>query len=92
MFRWINKQGVEFKKEYTLQRMHRFFYHYIEKDHILKINVDPGLKHEEILFNPDCQWEEPYQCEDVSADKLSLIRSNVSKALKFMKIAHKIRK
>lgn len=29
-FRWLNQQGVESDDGFVLQRMHRFYYHYVE--------------------------------------------------------------
>ena len=41
MFTWLNKQGVKSDEGYILQRMHRFYYHYIEGDRHMQVNIEP---------------------------------------------------
>ncbi len=91
MFRWIDKQGVvETEKGFCFQRMHRFYFHYIESEYILKINVEPGLNISKFWIDEPSRWELPHEQEDISLMKLKKIRSNVSKALDFMNIKHQL--
>jgi len=92
MFEWLNKQGVKAEAGYVLQRMHRFYYHYVEDDHVLKIDVDSGLKGEDIILESSPHWEPPYEDESISSDKLTEIEKRVCEALKFMGIRYKIQK
>lgn len=93
MTKWINKQGVQLPSGDVLQRAHRFYYHYIENDHVMKIYVEP-LRNpddgyfEEISFGQDMKWEAPYESEKISSIKLEAIKKNVSSALDFMGIKH----
>jgi hypothetical protein len=43
-FNWLNKQGVKSSTGYVLQSMHRFYYHYIEGDHVMEVNVERGIE------------------------------------------------
>lgn len=84
MFKWLNKQGVESTSGFTLQRMDRYFYHYIEEGRVLKIDVEPGLHHEEIGLST--VEEMP-----ISGSERARIRANISAALKFMGTAYEFR-
>ena len=89
MFRWLNKQGVESTDGFVLQRMDRYFYHYIEDDRVLKVIVEPGLLYEEIHVLSLQHWQPPFG-EDMIADAdQKRIRANISTALDFMDTAHK---
>lgn len=93
MFTWLNKQGAESSSGYILQREHRFYYHYKEKDHIMKIYVEPlrnpeNEYFEEISVKNDIKWEPPFENESISTEKLKAIQDNISAALQFMDIKH----
>lgn len=93
MFTWLNKQGVKSSDGFILQSVHRFYYHYIEDDHIMQIDVEPGrfksgLYHERIFLNSKNRWLPPYEAESVTEQKLAEIKKNISDALDFMQISH----
>lgn len=88
--RWINKQVVESDEGFVFQGMHRFFYHYIENDHVLKIEVEPSLRGEDIYFESCPKWESPFTREAISREKADVIRYRVDSALKFMGGKYKI--
>lgn len=92
MIRWLNKQGVSSSEGFILQRMHRFYYHYIENDHVMKINVEP-LRHddqyyENIYANSLEHWLPPHDEEIISSEKKMSIKKNIEAALEFMKIEY----
>lgn len=84
IMKWINKQGVESDEGFVFQRMHRFLYHYIECDHILKIDVEQDIKKKDVYFESHPKWEPPFTREAISQEKADVIRCRVEKALKFM--------
>jgi hypothetical protein len=88
MFTWLNKQGVKSPKGFALQSMHRFYYHYIEDDHVMRVNVEPGINHEKVYWGGTQKWEPPHDGEAISHDKLAEIQRNISDALTFMGIPH----
>jgi len=88
--KWINKQGVESDEGFVFQGMHRFCYHYVENDHVLKIEVEPSLRGEDIYFESRPKWEPPFTREAISREKTDVIRCRVEKALKFMGWKYKI--
>jgi len=92
MFEWLNKQGVKAHAGYVLQRMHRFYYHYVEDDHVLKVDVDSGLKGEDIILESAPHWESPYEDESIPSDKLPEIEKRICEALEFMGIRYTIKK
>lgn len=93
MFMWLNKQGVKSDDGFILQSEHRYYYHYIENNHVIKIYVEPlrdseGGYFEEICIKNDIKWESPHEAEAISSEKLKDIRDNISTALQFMDIKH----
>lgn len=92
MLEWMNKQGVKSGSTYALQRMHRFYYHYIEGDHVLKVDVEPTFNGEDIFLKSTLAWEPPNEGEPIPADKLIEIEIRIGEALKFMGIRHKIQR
>jgi len=88
MFTWLNKQGVASDDQYTLQRMHRFFYHYQEGDYVLQVNVEPSSDCEEIFFSQHPQWNPPHHLVPIEQKKLKQIQQNIDAALSFMGIPH----
>jgi hypothetical protein len=89
MFVWLNKQGVKSESGFILQRMTRYSYHYTEGNYILKINVEPGVKHEELSFGARVSWGKPFQHDLISDSDVGMIRQRVREALKFMGIRFK---
>jgi hypothetical protein len=87
-FNWLNKQGVESSSGYMVQRMHRFYYHYIEGDHTMVVNVEPGLEYEEVIWDRNGRWQPPHQSEEIPQERLTEIQKNISTALSFMKTPH----
>ena len=87
-FTWLNKQGVKSSTGYVLQSMHRFYYHYIEGDHAMQVNVEPGIEYEEIFWDWNAKWQSPHQSEEIPREKLVEIQRNISEALTFMKTPH----
>jgi hypothetical protein len=92
MFEWINKQGVRSDSGIVLQRMHRFYYHYFEGDHVLKIIVEPKVKGDEINFANTLAWEPPFENELISGIKNLEIERQVREALDFMRMKYTIRR
>lgn len=92
MFEWLNKQGVKSETGYVLQRMHRFYYHYTEGDHVLKVEVESNLKVEEVFLASTPAWEAPHESEPISVEKVSEIEGRIGEALKFMGIRYKIQR
>jgi hypothetical protein len=92
MFEWLNKQGVKAEAGYVLQRMHRFYYHYVEGDHVLKVDVESNLKGEVIFLDSDPHWESPHEDDPIPSDKLKEIEERICDALRFMGIRYKILK
>lgn len=94
MLEWINKQGVKSTKGYVFQSAHRFYYHYVEDDHVLKVFVEGVFDADEnytlqINDNFNEKWEAPYSDEMLSDEKLKEVRQNICEALDFMKIDYK---
>jgi hypothetical protein len=91
MFKWLNKQGVESTEGFSLRRVDRFHYQYIEGDRVINIAVEPGIEWEEISFPSPLSWDGASDSERASEeDQKVRIRSNVSEALVFMGIKHRI--
>ena len=91
-FEFINNQGVRSGDgKFILQRMDRYFYHYVSGSHVLKIDVEPGLRMEEIFLQPDMHWEPPNDSIAISPSELTRIRKDVSDALKFMRTPYTIK-
>ncbi|MFA7368421.1 MAG: hypothetical protein WC334_02130 [Kiritimatiellales bacterium] len=88
--KWITTQGVESDEGFVFQRMHRFWYHYIEGDHVLKIDVEQDIKNKDVYFESRPKWEAPFTREAISREKAAVIRCRVEKALKFMGGKYKI--
>ena len=89
MYNWLNKQGVISDKGYIFQRMDRFHYHYIEGYNILHINVEPGIKYEEISIPKNIHWNSPNDRELINEKKFEIIIKNIGDALTFMKVPYK---
>ncbi len=90
MFTWLNKQGVASDSGFMLQRVQRFFYEYSEKGQTLRIAVEPGLKYEEIRLPAVPRWQPPHEAIVVDGPELARVIGNVTEALTFMGIQHKI--
>ncbi len=88
-FTWLNKQGVESDSGFVLQRMHRFFYHYIEADHVIQVKVEPDIKGERILLSSLSKWQPPHEGDVITDAARVKIRADIVTALGFMKIKHK---
>lgn len=88
-FRWLNRQGVESDDGYVLQRMHRFYYHYVEGGKTLEVAVELGGKFEEISSASFSKWQTPHDGEALSLDEQARIKANVQAALRFMNIRHR---
>ena len=91
MFKWLNKTGVVSDKGFTLQGMHRYFYHYIEDDHVMVVYVEPFTDEkdgyvESIETSSFSKWQPPFDTEEILSDKVSEIKKNVVDALLFMEI------
>ncbi len=92
MFTWLNKQGVASSDGFTVQSMHRYYWHYIEGEHIMKIVVEPCRNpetqqyFEEVSERSFGKWLSPFDAEVVSAEKIAQIKKNFSDALTFMDI------
>lgn len=89
MFQWLNKQGVQSLSGFTVQRVHRFYYHYVEGDKTMLLQVDPGVRYEEICLPENSRWLPPNDAISVGEDKLKNIKQNVRDALNFMKVPHR---
>lgn len=94
MFKWLNKQGVESSRGFVLQRMHRFYYHYIEGDKKMQVFVEPFTDHrghylETISLKSLDHWLPPHSEEAIDDGKREEIQKNISDALKFMDIDHR---
>jgi hypothetical protein len=92
-FEWLNKQGVRSSEGYTFQSMHRFYYHYVEGDRKLQINVEPftddkGRYSEGVYLDSLKHWLPPHDNEPISLEKQKEIQERISAALKFMNINH----
>jgi hypothetical protein len=90
MIEWINKLGVKSSKGFIFQSKHRFYYHYIENDHIMVIYVEGTFDKQNnytLLLNSSSfdKWETPYENEIVDDKKKEEIKNNIIDALKFMK-------
>jgi hypothetical protein len=83
MLTWLNKQGVESADGFVWQRMDRYFYHYIEGERVLKVEVEPGIHHEDVHVSSLADSQPP-----ISQSDQTRIRANISAALDFMGIPH----
>lgn len=94
MFQWLNKQGVSSDEGFTVQRMHRHFYHYVQGDHVMRAVVEPcrdpksGRYFEEVSASSMTRWEAPYQSESVSEAQRESIKVRFLAALDFMGIEY----
>jgi len=86
MLNQINKQGVQSDKGWVFQRVHRFYYHYMENDFILKIVVESG----EVFLDRNLRWEPPFESDSISDEKREKIKSRVLEALRFMGSKYKL--
>jgi len=95
MFQWINKQGVTSSEGFTVQSMHRHYYHYIEGDHVVRVVVEPcrdhqtGVYYEEVAESSFDKWEPPFENELLSAERRERIKQRFFDALEFMEIEHR---
>ena len=89
-FQWLNKHGVRSSDGFVLQRIQRFHYHYVINDHLMDIVVLPGREFEELLLNSRSRWKPPYESEVIGIVEFEKTRSNISEALTFMGIKHRI--
>lgn len=88
-FTWLNKQGSQSDSGFILQRMHRYYYHYIDGDHTIRVKVEPSIKCEKILLSSLSAWQPPHDGETIDPDIESKIRSDIAAALGFMRIRYK---
>lgn len=93
-FTWLNKQGVQSSDGFVLQRMHRFYHHYIEDDKILKIIVEAcwdkdNRYFQEIITDSIIEWLPPHDGLIIDENNKKRIMKNISDALTFMGIDHK---
>ena len=93
MFTWLNKQGVKSSEGYTLQCMHRFYYHYIEGDRCMQVNIEPCFdkqgKHSLTIYtNSLTRWLPPHDQESLPRARIDQIQQRLSAAMTFMDIAH----
>jgi hypothetical protein len=92
MFQWINKQGVTSSEGFTVQRMHRHYYHYVEGDHVVRVMVEPcrdqrtGQYYEIVAEDSFSQWQPPFENEPLASERVEQIRQRFFDALKFMEI------
>jgi hypothetical protein len=91
VFEWLNKMSVRSSEGFTLRRMHRFYYHYIEGSHRMQVNVEAlraadGRYGEEIDAASLQRWLPPHESEPVSPEKEAQIRHNIVEALAFMDV------
>jgi len=92
MFKWLNRRDVESDEGFAFKCAHRFYYHYVEGDRVLKVFVEPIKNGLEVIFNSRPKWEAPHDGDRLSECKALEIENRVSEALKFMGIKHTIRK
>ena len=93
MFTWLNKQGVKSAEGYIFQRMHRFYYHYIEGDHCMQVNIEPCFdkqgNHSLTIYTDSLtRWLPPHDQEPLSRERIVQIKQRISSAMTFMSIAH----
>lgn len=84
MFEWINKQGVRSTDGFVLQRMSRYYYHYIDGADVLRVGVEPGLKRSQVSLPSQAFWEPPRDTEQVTSEELDKIEARLHEALTFM--------
>lgn len=95
MFEWIHKQGVKSDKGFIFESAHRFYFHYSEGEHVLRVVVEGGRDDNDnhlLLVDDDFKkrkWEAPHDKEEISGDKLKEIKQNICDALEFMDINYK---
>ncbi len=89
MFTWLNKQGVKSDEGYILQRMHRFYYHYVEGEHCMQVNVEPGPHIETVYLDSLKCWLPPFDKEPIALERLKEIQHRISAALTFMGTEHR---
>ncbi|MBM3837856.1 MAG: hypothetical protein FJ398_07790 [Verrucomicrobia bacterium] len=93
MFTWLNKQGVKSSKGFILQGVHRFYYHYLEGQRCIQVDVEPCTEpdgtYSEIVYLDSLQrWQPPFDSEKLTQKRVSEIRQNISEALGFMGVKH----
>jgi hypothetical protein len=95
MYEWINKQGVTSSDGFTVQRMHRYYYHYIEGEHVLRVVVEPcrdpdTRQYSEIVAEDSfAAWQPPHDNEPLTPERSAEIRLRFFDALSFMEIEHR---
>ena len=95
-FSWLNLQGVRSSEGFTLQRMHRYFYHYLSGERTIEIVVEPcQTSDNEYLEYIDTdsidRWREANPAAALTDGESTAIIANTSAALTFMGIRHEIR-
>lgn len=71
---WLKKTVQP--KEFELVRMHRFYFHYIEGDHTMKVVIEG-----EIYLNRNSRWLPPHDKEPIDREKFQVIKDRVAQAL-----------
>ncbi len=92
MFHRLNNRDLESDEGFAFKCVHRFYYHYIEGDKVLKIFVEPIKNGLEVIFESQPKWEEPSEKDEITEAKAIQIESRVRESLTFMGIKHIIRK
>lgn len=97
MFKWLNKTDVESENGFILKYTHRFYYQYIEHDHVMKVYVEPFIDDDKKLFvtvflSSLKKRQPPYDDELLTNENILSIIDNIDKALIFKGIAHSFMK
>jgi hypothetical protein len=94
-FRKLDPQSVESSDGFVLRSRGRYAYEYVERDHVLKVAVEPRRDpttheyFEVVLEESFSRWLPPFEDEQVPSDKRAEIARNVEAALGFLRIPHR---
>jgi hypothetical protein len=87
-FQWLDTMSVRSSEGFSLERMHRFFYHYVEGPRRMQVNAE-GLEDAEGRYGEEIdtaslqRWLPPHDEEPVTPEKHAQIRRNIEAALAF---------
>ncbi len=89
MFTRLNPQGVGSSSGFAVQVTGRGELEYIEDDHVLRVEFEPGINKEgqydiAVYRNSIKTWLPPFQREMVSKEKREQVAKRIGEALAFL--------
>lgn len=90
-FNWLNKQGVESKKGFSVQFTGRYSAEYAEGDRKISLSIESGLSDDKpcIIISPDAFecWDGDSHDKQIPNDQKTVMLANLRRALEFQDLA-----